>query len=207
MKTQKMKTQIFEKAEDENQIISCLEFGKSKRSIFHLFTILTMLLLFNCSNNMDELPSQSEIEASYVNKSSAAKTESSVELEPFESILFVPCVNSGNGEDVALTGSVKFIDQVIFNNHGFTFTYHAIPQNITGLGLSTGETFVATGVDGGTISGEYGEYGQYTSIFMVQFRLIGKSNAFTIVYKTKVTITPDGRITTTIEEENADCRL
>jgi len=42
---------------------------------------------------------------------------------------------------------------------------------------------------------------------MGQLRIIGQTGAFTVRYKFKVTITPNGNITTRIEQEEIDCRM
>jgi len=200
-----MNTQNFRMVKDDNRDIFCQEVYKTKRSNFLL--ILPMLLLFSCSKNIAELPDQANVEESISNQSSQTQVSNSVESVPFERTLFVPCGNGGEGEEVALNGSIKLVEQIIFNDHGFTFTYHAVLQGISGLGLSTGENFVVSGGDEGTITGEFGEEGQYTRVFMGQLRIIGQSSAFTVRYKFKVTITPNGNITTRIEQEEIDCRM
>jgi len=200
-----MNTQNFRMVKDDNRDIFCQEVYKTKRSNFLL--ILPMLLLFSCSKNIAELPEQANVEESISNQSSQTQVSNRVESVPFERTLFVPCGNGGEGEEVALNGSIKLVEQIIFNDHGFTFTYHAVLQGISGLGLSTGENFVVSGGDKGTITGEFGEEGQYTRVFMGQLRIIGQSSAFTVRYKFKVTITPNGNITTRIEQEEIDCRM
>jgi len=200
-----MNTQNFRMVKDDNRDIFCQEVYKTKRSNFLL--ILPMLLLFSCSKNIAELPEQANVEESISNQSSQTQVSNSVESVPFERTLFVPCGNGGEGEEVALNGSIKLVEQIIFNDHGFTFTYHAVLQGISGLGLSTGENFVVSGGDKGTITGEFGEEGQYTRVFMGQLRIIGQTGAFTVRYKFKVTITPNGNITTRIEQEEIDCRM
>jgi len=200
-----MNTQNFRMVKDDNRDIFCQEVYKTKRSNFLL--ILPMLLLFSCSKNIAELPEQANVEESISNQSSQTQVSNRVESVPFERTLFVPCGNGGEGEEVALNGSIKVVEQIIFNDHGFTFTYHAVLQGISGLGLSTGENFVVSGGDKGTITGEFGEEGQYTRVFMGQLRIIGQSSAFTVRYKFKVTITPNGNITTRIEQEEIDCRM
>lgn len=200
-----MNTQNFRMVKDDNRDIFCQEVYKTKRSNFLL--ILPMLLLFSCSKNIAELPDQANVEESISNQSSQTQVSNRVESVPFEGTLFVPCGNGGEGEEVALNGSIKLVEQIIFNDHGFTFTYHAVLQGISGLGLSTGENFVVSGGDKGTITGEFGEEGQYTRVFMGQLRIIGQSSAFTVRYKFKVTITPNGNITTRIEQEEIDCRM
>lgn len=202
-----MNTQNFKMVKDDDRDIFCQEVDKTKRSNFLFLTIFSMLLLFSCSKNIADSPGHANVENGISNQSSRAQVSNSVESLPFDRTLFVPCGNGGEGEEVKLAGSIKFVDQIIYNDHGFTFTYHAILQGITGVGLSTGENFAVSGGDKGTITGEFGEVGQYTRMFMGQLRIIGQSSAFTVRYKFKITITPNGNITTSIGEEEVDCRI
>lgn len=169
--------------------------------------LFVMLLFSSCSKNVADIPGQNNTEVSLSNQSSAANVSSSEELVPYGRTLFVPCGNGGAGEEVTLTGSLKIVEQIIYNDRGFTFNYHVIAQGITGVGLSTGEKFEASGGNKGTITGEFGEEGQYTRVFMEQLRIIGQNSVFKVLYKTKITITPDGKITTSIEEETVDCNM
>ena len=106
-----------------------------------------------------------------------------------------------------MTGSLKIVEHIIYNDRGFTFNYHVIAQGITGVGLSTGEQYQASGGNKGTITGEFGEDGQYTRVFMEQLKIIGQNSGFKVMNKTKITVTPDGKITTRIEEETVDCNM
>ena len=202
-----MNTENFKWVKDKSNLTFYQQVNKTKKLPFLLFAIFPMLLLFSCSKNNSALPNQANVEASVANPSSGAQSSNYVESLPFESVLFVPCGNGGAGEEVSLTGSLKFVEEIIYNDHGFTFNYHVIAQGITGVGLTTGENYHASGGNNGTITGEFGEVGQYTRLFIDQLRIIGQNSVFTVMYKTKVTITPDGKITTSIEEEKVDCRM
>ena len=181
------------------------EVRKTERSIVFFATLLSMLLLFSCKKSMNELPIQKDLPGTLSNQASSADVTSSEELIPYDQILFVPCAAGGLGEEVALSGSLKIVEQIVYNNHGFTLNYHVIAQGITGVGLSTGEKFQSSGGIKSTITGEFGEDGQYSRVFTQQLRIVGQNTVFKVVYKTKITVTPDGKITTTIQDENIDC--
>ena len=202
-----MNTQSFKMVRDNSQYTFYPESGKTKKQFFIFFTILAMVILSSCKKSIDELPGQGNVEAGLSNQSARANVSSSEELVPYDRTLFVPCGNGGAGEEVTLTGSLKIVEHIVYNDHGFTFNYHVIVQGITGVGLSTGEQYQASGGNKGTIAGEFGEYGQYTNVFMGQLRIIGQNSVFKVMYKTKITITPDGKITTSIEEETVDCNM
>ena len=181
------------------------EVRKTERSIVLFCTIVTMLLLFSCKKSMNELPIQNDLKTSLSNQSSSADVTSSEELVPYDQILFVPCAAGGSGEEVALAGSLKIVEQIVYNNHGFTLNYHVIAQGITGVGLFTGEKFQSSWGINSTITGEFGEDGRYSRVFTQQLKIVGQNTVFKVTYKTKITVTPDGKITTSIQDENIDC--
>jgi hypothetical protein len=168
--------------------------------------LFVMLLLSSCSKNIAEMPGRDNPEVSAINQSSAARVISNVESVPFERTLFVSCANDGAGEDVLLTGKIMIVDQIIFNDHRFTLTYHTNPQGVTGLGLSTGEKFIASGGSNGTITGAF-ENDQFAGGYIEQTRIIGQRSTFIVNYKFHVTITSDGKITSSISKEKVVCRM
>ena len=200
-----MNAQNFKIVKDDSLNILYQAVKTMKRPIVLLPAILLMLVLFSCKKSMTELPIQDKAEASLSNQSSRATVSSTEEIVPYDQTLFVPCGNGGAGEEVALTGSLKIFENIVYNNHGFTLNYHVIAQGITGVGLSTGEKFQASGGNKGTITGEFGEEGRYSRVFIQQLRIIGQNSVFKVTYKTKITITPDGNVTTSIEDETIDC--
>ena len=202
-----MNTQGFKVVRYNSQYTFYPQMGKMQKSFFIFFTILSMVLLNSCKKSIHELHGQDNVEVGLSNQSSHANVSSSEELVPYDRTLFIPCGNGGAGEEVTLSGSLKIVEHIIYNDRGFTFNYHVIAQGITGIGLSTGQQYQASGGNKGTITGEFGEDGQYTRVFMEQMRIIGQNTVFKVVYKTKITITPDGKITTSIEEETVDCNM
>jgi len=200
-----MNAQNFKMVIDDSLNILYQSVKKMKTPVVFFPAILLMLLLFSCKKSINELPVQDKVDASLANQSSGAEVSSTEETVPYNRTLFVPCGNSGAGEEVTLTGSLKTFEEIVYNNHGFTLNYHVIAQGITGVGLSTGEKFQASGGNKGVITGEFGEEGRYSRVFIQQLRIIGQNTVFKVTYKTKITITPDGKITTSIEDESIDC--
>ncbi len=200
-----MNAQNFKMVIDDSLNILYQSVKKMKTPVVFFPAILLMLLLFSCKKSINELPVQDKVDASLANQSSGAEVSSTDETVPYDRTLFVPCGNSGAGEEVTLTGSLKTFEEIVYNNHGFTLNYHVIAQGVTGVGLSTGEKFQASGGNKGAITGEFGEEGRYSRVFIQQLRIIGQNTVFKVTYKTKITITPDGKITTSIEDETIDC--
>lgn len=182
---------------------NAIQLSTIKSMIIGFLSVLALTLLFSCSKNIAERPGQEEVSAS--SQSSGAQTEHSVVSEPYESTLFIPCANGGAGEDVTLTGTVRIVRQETNNNQRFTFILHAIPDGITGVGLSTGVNFTAIGGSHDVVTGtiEYG--GQYSATYVQQMRFAGQGITFVVKYKFHVTITSDGQISTRIDEEKVEC--
>ena len=182
---------------------NAIQLSKIRSMIIGSLSVAALTLLFSCSKNIAEIPGQEEVSAS--NQSSGAQTQNSIELAPYASILFIPCANGGAGEDVTLTGTVRIVRQGINNNQRFTFTLHAIPDGVTGVGLSTGDNFTAIGGSQETVTGtiEYG--GQYSATYIQQMRFTGQGISFIVKYKFHVTVTSNGEISTRIDEEKIEC--
>ena len=180
-----------------------IHLSKIRSMIVGFLSVGALTLLFSCSKNIAETPCQEELSAT--NQSSPAQTENSVVSEPYESTLFIPCANGGTGEDVTLTGTVRIVWQETNNNQRFTFTLHAIPDGITGVGLSTGDNFTAIGGSQTAVTGtiEYG--GQYSATYIQQMRFAGPGISFVVKSKFHITVTSDGQISTRIDEEQIEC--
>ena len=182
---------------------NAIQLSKIRSMIIGFLSVLTLTLLFSCSKNIAEKPGQEEVSAS--NQSSRAQTYNSVVSEPYASTLFIPCANGGAGEDVSLTGTVKIVRQETSNSQRFTYTLHVHTEGITGVGLSTGDTFKAIGGSQAAVTGtiEYG--GQYSATYTQQMRFTGQGISFVVKYKFHVTITSNGETSTRIDEEKIEC--
>ena len=182
---------------------NAIQISKIRSMITGFLSVVTLTLLFSCSKNIAENPGQEEVNA--FNQSSAAQIENSIVSEPYGSTLFIPCANGGAGEDVTLTGTIKTVSHVTYNNQRFTMSYHVHPEGVTGVGLSTGDNFTAIGGSEGTITGaiEYG--GQYSATYVQQMRFTGPGTRFIVKYKFHVTLKSNGEVSTRIDEEKIEC--
>lgn len=176
---------------------------KKASSIF--LVMFAMLLLFSCRKTQADLPGQTTLEATTFNQSTAAEVQGGVETVPYERIVFVPCANNGAGEEVQLTGTVINVDRIIYNNHGFTLTYHTNPKGMSGTGLTTGDKYAASGGTQGTITGAF-ENNQFTGGYIEQLRIVGQGGTFIVNYRFHVTVIGDGTFTTSISDEKVMCK-
>ena len=82
--------------------------------------------------------------------------------------------------------------------------YHDNVHQVTGVGLTTGETFVASGGTNGTVLGVWYS-DQWIGTTNRQMRIIGQNTKFTVNYKYHITITQDGNVVVRNIEDTADC--
>ena len=170
-----------------------------------ILVLVAILLLFSCRKTPADLPGQSNPVATTLNQSTAAQAQGSVETVPYERIVFVPCANNGIGEEVQLIGTAINVDRIIYNNHGFTLTYHTNPKGVTGIGLSTGDKYAASGGTQETITGAF-ENNQFTGGYIEQLRIVGQGSTFIVSYRFHVTVTADGTFTSSISDDKVICR-
>jgi hypothetical protein len=168
-----------------------------------LLALSTMMLLFSCKKNVAGINEQ---EPNTINSSAATQNNSVETSIPYDRTLYVQCANEGEGEEVLLTGFMSVNHNIVYNNKGFTLSYHANPHGIKGVGLTTGDTYVASGGTQDVITGSYTN-DQFSAAVTEQFRLIGPKNTFIVKYMFKYTVTPDGQVTTSISEDKAECRF
>ena len=172
--------------------------------ILGFLSVLTVALLFSCTKNVADVPNQAAEEATAVDENPHGKNDNIIHAVPFETTVFVPCANGGAGEDVKLTGFTNFIYGLVYTDHGFTLVYHDNVHQVTGVGLSSGEKFVASGGTNGTVNGVWYS-SQWVGNTTTQMKIIGQSTKFTVIYKHHITVSQDGSVTVNNIEQTADC--
>ena len=181
------------------------QISKLRTVIMGFLPVLAAALFFSCSKNAAELPLPGINDAAVANASPGLSNRNSNVAVPFETTLFVPCANNGAGEDVVLTGSINFVQQLSWTDHGFTLVYHDNVKGLKGAGLSSGETFVASGGTNGTVMGSWVN-SQWTGTTIRQLRVIGQDSHFFMNYKYHITVTSDGNVKVNSAEQTADCK-
>jgi hypothetical protein len=134
-----------------------------------------------------------------------ATTVTTNEQIPFSLIAFVPCANDGAGEDVLVTGTLHVLSHVTIDAQGgLHVKQHFQPQGATGVGLTTGDTYHATGVT----QEEFNFTGGFTDTFINNFRWIGQGpdNNLLVHQTIHVTITPTGEVTSEVDNTSVECR-
>ena len=134
-----------------------------------------------------------------------ATTVTTNEQIPFSLIAFVPCANGGAGEDVLVTGTLHVLSHVTIDaKGGIHVKQHFQPQGATGVGLTTGDTYHATGVT----QEHFNATGGFTDTFINTFRIIGQGpgNNLLVHQTIHVTVTPNGDVTSEVVNTSVECR-
>ena len=167
--------------------------------------LLTTLVLFSCTKNLADATATLNPQLTAANGSSQSSKRNSIVAVPFENTFYVPCANGGAGESVALSGKTNFVYQIAWNDHSFTIIYHDNTHEVTGVGLSTGETFVGSGGTEGVAMGSWVN-NQWVATMVRQMKIIGRNTVLTMNYKLHLIITSDGNVTVDIREQTVNCK-
>ena len=126
---------------------------------------------------------------------------------PFAQATFVPCANGGAGEVVLLSGTLHIEQHITINGNRATIKEHFQPQGATGVGVTTGDIYRATGVtqEVDTIPGDNGAF-EFTSIN--NFKIIGPGpdNNLLVHQTVHITINANGDVTSTVLDSNITCQ-
>ena len=126
---------------------------------------------------------------------------------PFAQINLVPCADGGAGELVLIQGTLHIQQHITINNNRATVKSHFQPQGADGVGLSTGDSYNATGVtqevDTLPLTNGAAEF-----TFINNFRLIGQGpNNNLLVHQTvHTTVNADGTVTSVVDNTSVECR-
>ena len=171
--------------------------------VFILLTTISLLYL-GCQK---EPSNPVETAISENNPLALAKADTYTEnfFDPFTMIAYVPCAAGGAGEEVELSGTLHtLIHWTYTENGGYISKWHYQPQNLTGVGLTTGDKYQGTGVTQDVITGKVGQEETYVD----NFRIIGQGNDNNyVVHETfHFTINANGTMTAEVDKITIDCK-
>ena len=162
--------------------------------------LLGLVLLFSCSK--DSVTTTEEKNEPSISLNASPRT--STIAVPFDEYVYVSCSNGGAGELVHLTGLTNYLYTISWTDHGFTYGYHSNTYQITGEGLSSGETFHGTGNNSGQVFGSWVN-DHWVSTFVDQLKLIGQTTRFTLKRTYHVTVSPDDQVSVTLDNYQGIC--
>ncbi len=136
-----------------------------------------------------------------------ALTITTNDFVPFALVAFVPCANGGAGELVLVQGTLHLQDHITINGNRANIKTHAQPQGASGVGLTTGDTYNATGVTQEQDSIPIIN-GAFEFTFINNFKIIGQGpNNNLLVHQTiHQTVNANGEVTTFIDNTTVECR-
>jgi hypothetical protein len=126
---------------------------------------------------------------------------------PIEFLDFVPCADGGVGEFVLVSGYLHIlITSTVDANGGFHCKTHFQPQGMSGIGLSTGAKYQATGVQQENFNALSG--GAINETFVNNFRLIGEGEGNNLLMHQAVHMTTNanGDVTADVFNNSITCR-
>ncbi|HET9746160.1 MAG TPA: hypothetical protein VFP97_10620 [Chitinophagaceae bacterium] len=180
-----------------------IQLPKLKSMIIAFSSVFATTLLFSCSKNVADV-GQPTVEETTANASSNTGNGNTIHAVPFENEFYVPCANGGAGENVVLNGFINYIYQLSWTDNGFTMVYHDNAHKVTGTGVSSGESFVASGGTNGVVMGSWVN-SQWIGTTIGQLRIVGRNTNFVISYKYHITVTQDGTVVVETGELTVDC--
>ena len=137
----------------------------------------------------------------------AAFVSTTNEVVPIDITTFVPCANGGAGEFVQAVGRLHQVFTTVVNSNGtVTVRTHFQPQGLTGVGLTTGDKYQATGVTQST--DQIGAPFPAVSTFINNFRFIGTgpNNNLLLHEEGHLTINANGVLTVFVDHLSEECR-
>jgi hypothetical protein len=116
------------------------------------------------------------------------------EQVPVTVFAFVPCANGGAGELVLLEGTLHVLTHVTIDDQGgLHVTQHFQPQGVSGTGVTQSQFNATAGFEQTDIN---------------NFRVIGQGpdNNLLVHSTFHVTVTPNGDVTTVVDNFSVECR-
>ncbi|HEX8281886.1 MAG TPA: hypothetical protein VF588_00800 [Pyrinomonadaceae bacterium] len=136
-----------------------------------------------------------------------ATTTTTHVLFPFTPALPVPCANGGAGELVQFSGEVLVVNHFTFNDNHTTIVSRVQPQGISGVGLTTGDTYHING--GSRLTTTFQSDGTGSTLALLNItRLVGPGpdNNLLLLQHIQMTFNNDGELTSSQASFSSDCK-
>ena len=119
---------------------------------------------------------------------------------------WVPCAMDGAGEDVTLSGEMHKVYHVTVNDGrgSVHIINHCQPQGISGIGLTSGDKYQATGATLSSFNGWVG----IPETDVNNYRIIGQGpgNNFLVHETVHITVNANGEVTSDVENVRIGCK-
>ncbi len=124
---------------------------------------------------------------------------------PITILQFVSCADGGAGEFIEVSGDLHIVvNFTIDKNGGVHGKTHFQPQGISGVGLTTGDKYQATGVTQNQFNSHVG----FEETYVNNFRMIGQGprNNLLVHVTSHITINANGDVTAFVDNVSEECR-
>ena len=172
---------------------------------YHNFIAALVLFVFvSCSN---ETPLQDEQATLSPEGHSLSKaTQFGFVLKvPIDFTDFLPCALGGAGEEVEVSGKgLLRIQSVIDAAGGIHFTFHFNDAGVSGVGLTSGDKYQATGAANTHFNNL--SPGVFTCNSALNFGIVGRQANGLLLAKTHFTVNANGEVTASVESFSFICQ-
>lgn len=170
---------------------------------------LLSFVIISCSKS-DQIPSVQNTEAvssTAEEEGNAAYTYQGQQSFLFHETIWEACANNGVGENITLDGYVHFTYKITTNNDHYTLVTQLNFNEISGVGLTTGNKYVASGGGQEVYSGSLIN-GQSIATGSSRFLLTaaGTGNTQTIVYKARYIVNANGEVSSQLLDFTNTCK-
>jgi hypothetical protein len=184
---------------------------RNQRKSFSIIglSIVAMLSIsiFSCtkSNQLSSIDNPAE-EFATSEANNGASTYQSQQTWTMDQKEWIPCANNGNGEYVQFEGYVHFTYVTTVNNNHFTLVTQINPNEVSGVGLTTGDKYVASGGSQEVYSGSFIN-GQSIAKGSAKFKFTGSGpgNNFSVVFIGKVIVNANGEVLHELPDIKSTC--
>ncbi len=135
----------------------------------------------------------------------SASTQITNITTPYSETIFVPCAMGGAGEFVTLSGTLHTVFRITIDaNGGFHARTLSQLQQVSGVGLTTGDKYRGTGVIQDSFTGKVGEV--FTLVTSFQVIGQGADNNFIVRHLVHLTVNANGTVTSSVNRPSVDCK-
>ena len=168
----------------------------------HAFIALAAITLAACEQPPTAV---SPVRApSFLSTNSATTSISNITF-PIELFVFVPCANGGAGEVIDVSGPLHEVFRLTQSSSGnFSLYIHDQPQGVSGVGLTTGAKYQATGI---TEQSFHFNGLPFNTTFVNNFNMIGQGpgNNFKVHENFHLTVNANGVLTAFVDNFSITC--
>ncbi len=171
--------------------------------------VLISVLIYSCTKSDQLTSSESPAEevATTIEGEPGAHTYNSQQTSLLEENQWVPCANNGIGEFVHLNGYVHFDNTTVVNDRHYTVVTNININDVSGIGLTTGDRYVASGGGQQLYSGSMTN-GQSIASGTTKFKFTGSGpgNNLTVEFKAQVMVNANGEVSNQLLEIKNSCK-